>query len=259
MEQTTKQRRWEAVIALAAIGVVWIVVTLDTGGLKHRGMSPCRRNLKLIGRALHSYHEENGSLSPAYATDAHGRRMHSWRVLILPYLQAEWEGIRREDAAHRKARLIAETYSAYRFTEPWDGPNNRRLQNALAEVFHCPNDKTSSKSASYLAIVGQNTAWPGAESASFDSITDGLSNTLLVVEVRNSGIGWSEPRDLNADEMSFTINDAVHLSISSPFPDGAAVLLCDGSTVFLWVKTTLETVRALTTRNGGERLPDGAF
>ena len=35
--------------------------------------------------------------------------MHSWRVLLLPYLDR------------------SDLYKAYDFTEPWDGPNNRKL------------------------------------------------------------------------------------------------------------------------------------
>ena len=46
----------------------------------------CKDNLRQIGLALSAYHEEYGSFPPAYIVDAAGRRMHSWRVLILPYL-----------------------------------------------------------------------------------------------------------------------------------------------------------------------------
>jgi len=38
------------------------------------------------GLALFNYHDDYGSYPPAYIADESGRPMHSWRVLILPYL-----------------------------------------------------------------------------------------------------------------------------------------------------------------------------
>ena len=34
----------------------------------------------------------------------------------------------------------------------------------------------------------------------FADITDGTSNTLFMVEVKNSGINWAEPRDLDISQ-----------------------------------------------------------
>ncbi|MFN0054259.1 MAG: DUF1559 domain-containing protein, partial [Planctomycetales bacterium] len=46
----------------------------------------CKNNLHQIGLALHNYHDAFNSFPPAYIPDASGRPMHSWRVLILPFL-----------------------------------------------------------------------------------------------------------------------------------------------------------------------------
>ena len=70
----------------------------------------CPNNLKQIAIALQSYHDEYGSLPPPYVAAADGQPMHSWRVLLLPFLECE------------------PLYRQYRFDEPWDGPNNRKLQ-----------------------------------------------------------------------------------------------------------------------------------
>ena len=69
----------------------------------------CAANLTKIGLAMHAYHEAYGCFPPAFVADTRGRPMHSWRVLILPF------------AGERAL------YEAYRFDEPWDGPNNRHL------------------------------------------------------------------------------------------------------------------------------------
>ena len=69
----------------------------------------CMNNLKQIGLALAEYEAANGRLPPAAVFDKQGKAMHSWRTLILPYLE-------RPDL-----------YQAYNFREPWDGTNNSTL------------------------------------------------------------------------------------------------------------------------------------
>lgn len=107
----------------------------------------CPNRLKGIAWALHQYHAEYGSFPPAYVCDKEGRRAHSWRVLILPYLDED------------------ELYSQYRFDEPWNGPNNRKLATRIPEIYVCPHDERSSlpdnTMTTYLAVVGTRTAWPG--------------------------------------------------------------------------------------------------
>src|SRR5205807_8143584 len=49
----------------------------------------CRWNLMQIGFALHQYHDEYGSFPPAYIADEQGRPIHSWRMLLLPYMDAQ--------------------------------------------------------------------------------------------------------------------------------------------------------------------------
>ncbi len=91
----------------------------------------CQRSLQQVGLALHQYHDKYGSFPPAYLTDANGRPMHSWRVLLLPFLGQQ------------------ALYDDYRFDEPWDGPHNallhERASEALTNYFSCPSDRSSSK------------------------------------------------------------------------------------------------------------------
>src|SRR5690606_17767117 len=47
----------------------------------------CANNLKQIGLAMHNYMDVNGAFPPAYLADSDGKPMHSWRVLILPYME----------------------------------------------------------------------------------------------------------------------------------------------------------------------------
>jgi hypothetical protein len=147
--------------------------------------SQCVNNLKNIAFALQNYEAGKGAFPPAYIADAQGKPMHSWRVLILPQLD-------RNDL-----------YKKYRFDEPWDGPNNRLLHNEIMSIYQCPGDEGigGSPQTSYLAVLGDRTAWPGAKARSVAEIDskDGADRTILLVETHNSGVHWMEPRDLELD------------------------------------------------------------
>ena len=107
----------------------------------------CRNNFKEIALALNYYHDKYGAFPPVFVPDADGRPMHSWRVLLLPYLQ---------DARMDKL------YQRYRFDEPWDGPNNSLLHSEQVAAYSCPSDDYrayQSAWTSYLAVSGPGTMW----------------------------------------------------------------------------------------------------
>ena len=148
----------------------------------------CRNNLKQLGLALHNYHDEYGSFPPAYVADENGKPMHSWRVLLLPYIDQK------------------SLYDKYQFDEPWDGPNNSQLLKEFSgylNIYQCPSDVTDEENqgfVSYLAVVDDRTAWPGAEARAIKEFSDGASNTILLIEAHTQGIHWMEPRDLTLKE-----------------------------------------------------------
>ena len=51
-----------------------------------RPRTPCKSNMKRIALAFHDYHDRYSSFPPAFLADTNGRPMHSWRVLLLPFL-----------------------------------------------------------------------------------------------------------------------------------------------------------------------------
>jgi hypothetical protein len=197
----------------------------------------CKNNLHLIGLALHNYHDLYGCFPPAYIADERGRPMHSWRVLILPFIDQ------------------APLYNLYRFDEPWDGPNNSKFASVRIPIYQCPADVEEREEptnwTSYVAVIGPHTCWPGTEPIKLRDVSDGADKTLLVVEVANSGIHWMEPRELHVTQMAPAIN-AAGMGISSPHAGGANGLLGDGAVRFVSEKTPAETVRRLIERDDGE-------
>lgn len=202
--------------------------------------SQCNNNLKQIGIAMINYHDVYGSFPPAFLADANGRPMHSWRVLILPYMEQQ------------------AVYARYKFDEPWDGPNNRQLAALIPPPYRCPSDAASGPggtTTNYAAVTGPGTLFDGVTSSNFATITDGTSNTMMVAET-TAGINWMEPRDLDVSQMTFQINGSP-TDLSSHHPGGALAVFADGHTSFLQTSLTAQVLRALMTKAGGEPLTGG--
>jgi hypothetical protein len=239
---------WLELSCLGAIaGILWLLLQPARFGPEYSSRTVCQSNLRQIALAMHQYHDAYGSLPPAYLPDENGKPMHSWRVLLLPFLE---EG---------------DLYADYDFNEPWDGPNNRRLADRTPSVYLCANrDKwnpwteryTFSSNApmtSYVLVTGKGTAFDGSSAVTLDEIADGPENTLLAVEIANSHIHWMQPRDLPIDQISFRINDpTAKLAIRSNHPDGANVVFANAAARFIPSDLAPQTVRALITIDGGE-------
>jgi hypothetical protein len=201
--------------------------------------SECSGHLCCIGTALLRYHEQYGCFPPAYIADKNGVPMHSWRVLLLEFLDPQ-------------------LHSAYDFREPWDGPNNRKLADRMPNVFGCPNRRSSSPyKTSYVVVVGPDTMFPGETPRKLADVRDPHDTTILVVEIADSTIHWMAPRDLRVEDMSFVINDRSRPSLSSDDPAGPAACMLNCVRFRLRPNLRPETLKAMLTVAGGERIdPD---
>ncbi len=187
--------------------------------------SYCETNLRVIGLALHMYHEVYGSFPPAYTVDAEGNRLHSWRTLILPFIEQE------------------ALFARFRLDEPWDSFNNLGLAAQRPPSFACPSERQPTRTdTSYLAVVGPEAPWEGEQGMAMAGIPGEKNAVVLVVEATPTGIAWSEPRDLSYEEAVAGINREHALSISSPHEKeladgtrirGAWAYFADGSVGFL--------------------------
>lgn len=193
----------------------------------------CVNQMKQIALALQNYHSANGSFPPAYIADKNGKPMHSWRVLILPYM--EYDSL----------------YKQYNFNEPWDGPNNKKLLAMRPYDYACPSDPKArapgATHTSYVAVVGPTAAWTGAKSRKIGpaDFPGGTRRTIMVVEVADSGIAWTEPRDFSLDVLGTADAKSSPLSVSSKhFQEesffftydrgpGAFAAMADGSVTYL--------------------------
>lgn len=228
-----------SLVVLVACGGILVALALPAvqSAREAARRTMCSNNLKQISIALLNYQDANGSLPPAYIADKDGKPMHSWRVLLLPYLEQK------------------PLYDQYNFNEPWDSPNNLRVAEMMPQVFQCPTDPTMGRTTDYMVIVGKETPFEGAKACRMTDISDGTSNTIMVVEVKNSGVTWTQPKDIDFAASSFVLNKGPDGDIGSHHASGTVAAMCDGSVRTIPKNTQPADVKAMATKAGGELLP----
>lgn len=186
-------------------------------------------NLKQIGLAMHNYHDTYKRLPPAASYDSKGQPLLSWRVHLLPFLETE------------------ELYKQFHLNEPWDSEHNRKLIEKMPEFFRSPFAKPQPGRTTYLVPVGNETAFHGREGAEFREVTDGLSNTIMTLEVDfHHAVIWTKPDDLPFDPKQ------PERGLGGPYPGGFLAGICDGSVMFIKLPRDADKLRAVFTRDGGE-------
>jgi hypothetical protein len=226
------------VVVCGCMGLVALLLPGIDGGRRAAPRMQCGNNFKQIALALHNYHDTYKSFPPAYTVDDDGNKLHSWRTLILPFIEQ------------------GPLYSQIDLNSPWDSPQNRRLSQFVIPVYGCPSNEGSDRTkTSVMAIVGPGTIFEGADPIAMKHILDGTSNTILVVEVKDSTTNWMEPRDLDLESMTLAINAGPN-EIGSHHPGGAQVALGDGSVRFIPETIESRILRLLITRNDGEVIPE---
>ncbi len=168
------------VLAIIAVLIALLLPAVRSGGGAAR-RSQCVNNLKQIALALYNYEQVYKALPPAHTVDASGRPLHSWRTLILPYLEQE------------------PLYRTIDLSKPWNDPANAKALKTALPVFRCPESVAPENTTTYLAIVAPGGCFLPNESRRLAEITDAHDSTLAVIEAgEESAVSWMAPVD--ADE-----------------------------------------------------------
>jgi len=231
-----------AVACLILLSLLWGLLPYVQSAREAGRRSQCANNMRNLALALHMYHDQHGHFPPPYVADSTGKPMHSWRVLILPYIEQ------------------GQLYAAYNFNEPWDGPNNRQLAATAPWIFRCPNDASPPGMTNYFYVVGPGRMKEGKARWEIGDFVD--EPTIMLVESNTAQIKWLEPRDLTVEEFITGINTR---GISGPHDgggDGKAwrserCFHCathDAKVHRIRADVDPETLRAMLTLDGGEEV-----
>lgn len=221
----------------------------------------CENNLRRIYQAFAEYADANGTYPPAFTVDAEGRKLHSWRVLLLPYLDEE------------------ELFAQIRLDEPWDGDWNKQFHAQTPNVFKCAStpeslgDKTCRCAFSVVLSDGEEKGNKGKDGENKESreggkggdggvetafradgtsvapedLRDGAANSVLCVE-RKSPVCWMAPDAEPTASRVLAENEKPvreRVDFGSWHGRGVNVLMFDGSTRFLSEKLDGGVLRLL--------------
>ena len=198
----------------------------------------CTNHMKQIGLAMHTYHDKYKCLPPVYTMDKDGNPLHSWRVLLLPFIE--------QTALYRQIHL----------DEPWDSEYNKQFHSQMVSAYSCPSNSGSMVGGTdYSVVVGEETPFHATgNSPKLSYIQDGTSNTICLVE-RKTPICWMEPtQEITFEQACQGINVSEN-GIGSNHSGGVNVGIFDGSIRFISDTIDLDALRAAFTRAGGESIP----
>ncbi|MCC9599744.1 DUF1559 domain-containing protein [Stieleria sp. JC731] len=199
--------------------------------------------LESIAKAMNAYAADYGTYPPAVLTNAGGVPMHSWRVLLLPYLGEK------------------DHFAMFDLSKPWNHPVNLEAAYTMPDVYlHPADDSAVLDRSGYYLITGTGTLFPARGPMSPDQITDKPGQTILVVAgappTNRSIGGWTEPYDYDFSKMQGIVNGARGTEPGGFVDEGVTIVTADGRGHFLPNSLTPATFNALVTPRGNEPLAD---
>lgn len=171
----------------------------------------CSNNLKQISLALHNYQSQYGSFPPAFTADAEGQTLHSWRTLILPYME--------QNALYEQIDL----------SKPWNDPVNQAPFETALPVYACPQTSVGGNGTTYFAYVGEHSCIQiGGTTQNEYEVAIALNGVCVLELDQSEAVPWMQPIDVNRGKMvDFLSADKL------PHQNGITVALADGSVQFV--------------------------
>lgn len=224
---------------LAALLLVIPLLKEEAARADHaRNSARSSNHLKQIGLGMHNYHDVYKTFPHAGSIDVKNGFELSWRVRLTPFIE---EG---------------PIFDRVQWDQPWDSPSNKQIINPMPDTFKVPGFDSDGTQTLYLGVVGPDDPnRPGFNGTVFNhklqqirmaSITDGTSNTIMVVEAdEDQAVTWTQPADWNYDPQN------PRRGLGNYRNDLFLSLFCDGSVHRINNKVEDETLRRLFERADG--------
>jgi WD40 repeat protein len=204
-----------------------------TGSAPKTKDEPSPANLRQISLAMWVYLDNHGRFPPAAIWDKEGKPLLSWRVALLPSLEQQ------------------KLYDQFKLDEPWDSEHNKKLLAQMPAIYALPESTPIATMTHYRVFVGPQAGFEWCKGRRVADITDGLSNTFMVVEAADA-VPWTKP-----DELAYDPRKPLP-KLGGCYAGGFHVSFMDGSVRLLSHALPEKTLRALITPQGNEviQLPD---
>jgi prepilin-type N-terminal cleavage/methylation domain-containing protein/prepilin-type processing-associated H-X9-DG protein len=280
---------------LVVIAILGILVALIFGAVQTARSTAqrvaCANNLRQLGIALHGYYHTKNGFPPntLILTDNYGNTAtNCWATLTLPMLGQEniyrkynfnkdWSAKPNDSGLNQiQVREFLCPAAPRSVAENQRGPNDYP---AITEIGSGQLKKHGLQAdPTYHGVLGYNV------SRQIPDITDGLSQTLILAEDAGRNEQWAMGVDKgHVVEDGAWANPAGHIivrgydpatqtapgtvaingindqQVYSFHPKGANSLFADGSVHFLRSTMSVAVLIALTTRAGGDSVPDGSY
>ena len=167
----------------------------------------CVWQMQKIAVAMRLYAcEHDSKLPPAFTVDSEGKPLHSWRVLLLPYLGYD------------------EIYRRIRLDEPWNSPHNAQLHAENIPDYRCPSAEKilADGEASYSVVVGPDTLFSpdGGEgikpSDLYQADPSRQTPKMFSVVERHGGVCWMKPdAEITQENALLGVNSSSGESVTS--------------------------------------------
>lgn len=208
------------IVAGLGYGVFWPAY-LDALRASRRMVSQSRFDQMRL--AFFNYHDVHGTFPPSFIPDENGKPMHSWRVLILPFLSEEslWE--------------------QYDFDKSWDHPHNLKVAQTMPQWYVSPfsPEELDQGLTPYLAITGPDTVLGETEGRTIAELGGDANHKFVMIQYYSQPVHWTEPVDITPDRIQ-----AEYSQIMENLIDGISVMVIRGDNLFIAADTPPEDLEA---------------
>ncbi len=208
-----------------------------------------KENLRQLALAMKTYELERRKFPGAAILSKDGKKtpLLSWRVTLLPFLEQE------------------NLYRQFKLDEPWDSAHNKKLIQSMPKIYQpVRREHPEGGRTYYQVLTGKSGLFGEGREPRPNQITDGSSNTFLIVEGIDPVV-WTKPEDLAYDNelkgeavkkepaANFKFRGGQPVTkIGGMFANGFCAALADGRAERFAREIPAWKIHALITYNGGE-------